>query len=188
MVNRILFLFSRARAESRHINKELPTAKWRRERRIRLSAEYQPASPTMVAAVTAAASASSVRPLSESNGGGAESPLDMSGKPPPPPYREPLPGSQFAHHLARPSVITQAPKRGDATRTTPSDSPLVSPTASAAAAATSAAVANQENSSSSGSSVVRATVVAAVSPNTSSSTATAVTASASSGNGKYVHN
>lgn len=31
---------------------------------------------------------------------------------PPPPYREPLPGSTFASTLAhRPSVITQAPKR-----------------------------------------------------------------------------
>lgn len=44
-----------------------------------------------------------------------ETPLDMSvsSKPrtPPPPYREPLPGSTFANTLARPSVITQAPKR-----------------------------------------------------------------------------
>lgn len=46
-----------------------------------------------------------------------ECPIDMSvasSKPrsPPPPYREPLPGSTFASTLAaRPSVITQAPKR-----------------------------------------------------------------------------
>lgn len=44
-------------------------------------------------------------------------PLDMSvanlkqRNSPPPPYREPLPGSQFASSLARPSVITQAPPK-----------------------------------------------------------------------------
>lgn len=50
---------------------------------------------------------------SNGNGVGIETPLDMSvsAKPPPPPYREPLPGSTFANTLARPSVITQAPKR-----------------------------------------------------------------------------
>lgn len=109
-------------SDVRLTNKELPTTKWRRERRIRLSAEYQQTSPTnaaAVAAASAAAAASGVRPLGESNGNShlmmaAESPLDMSAKPPPPPYREPLPGSQFAHHLARPSVIvTQAPKQHD---------------------------------------------------------------------------
>lgn len=67
-----------------------------------------------------------IKPLSESNSANnsscsstnssnIETPLDMSvtSKPrtPPPPYREPLPGSQFASALARPSVITQAPKR-----------------------------------------------------------------------------
>lgn len=53
------------------------------------------------------------------NGNNVEIPLDMSvtaaavaaTKPPPPPYREPLPGSQFSAIAARPSVITQAPKR-----------------------------------------------------------------------------
>lgn len=39
--------------------------------------------------------------------------MSVSTKPrsPPPPYREPLPGSTYATALARPSVITQAPKR-----------------------------------------------------------------------------
>uniref|UniRef100_A0A1A9WRP0 Transcription cofactor vestigial-like protein 4 n=1 Tax=Glossina brevipalpis TaxID=37001 RepID=A0A1A9WRP0_9MUSC len=47
-----------------------------------------------------------------------DSPLDMSlssslkqRNSPPPPYREPLPGSTFATTLARPSVITQAPPK-----------------------------------------------------------------------------
>ncbi|XP_037032069.1 uncharacterized protein LOC119071298 isoform X2 [Bradysia coprophila] len=90
--------------DTRISNKELPTTKWRRERRIRVSSEYHsPPSP-------------GVKPLSESNStNSAETPLDMSvpSKPrtPPPPYREPLPGSTFATTLARPSVITQAPKR-----------------------------------------------------------------------------
>lgn len=89
------------------INKELPTTKWRRDRRIRLSSEYH--SDNSVA----------VKPLGESNSGtlnenaNMETPLDMTttvskiAAPPPPPYREPLPGSNFS----RPSVITQAPKR-----------------------------------------------------------------------------
>lgn len=117
--------------DTRLTSKELPTTKWRRDRRIRMSSEYHsPGSPN-------------VKPLSESNstnssnGSGSssasncsngngfsnvsatamviETPLDMSvsSKPrtPPPPYREPLPGSTFANTLARPSVITQAPKR-----------------------------------------------------------------------------
>ncbi|KAM7358849.1 tondu-domain-containing Growth Inhibitor isoform 2-T3 [Cochliomyia hominivorax] len=48
-------------------------------------------------------------------------PLDMSvgnlkqRNSPPPPYREPLPGSQFSSTLARPSVITQAPPKRDST-------------------------------------------------------------------------
>ncbi|KAJ6649462.1 hypothetical protein Bhyg_04698 [Pseudolycoriella hygida] len=93
------------RTDTRISNKELPTTKWRRERRIRVSSEYHsPPSP-------------GVKPLSESNSSIiAETPLDMSVPPrpprtPPPPYREPLPGSTFATTLARPSVITQAPKR-----------------------------------------------------------------------------
>lgn len=107
--------------DNRLNNKELPTTKWRRDRRIRMSSEYHSSPSSPIA----------VKPLSESNSSnsatspnalaaspvGHESPLDMSvsaNKPPPPPYREPLPGSQFVHHqthLARPSVITQAPKR-----------------------------------------------------------------------------
>ncbi|XP_013110971.1 proline-rich protein 36 isoform X2 [Stomoxys calcitrans] len=49
-----------------------------------------------------------------------EAPLDMSvsssqkqRNSPPPPYREPLPGSQFVPSLPRPSVITQAPPKRD---------------------------------------------------------------------------
>lgn len=53
-------------------------------------------------------------PESRHNMNNGEAPLDMTltGKPrsPPPPYREPLPGSNFAT-TPRPSVITQAPKR-----------------------------------------------------------------------------
>lgn len=92
------------------INKELPTTKWRRDRRIRLSSEYHHSNhePT-----------GTVKPLGESNQSNSigdsntEIPLDMSvgvSKPPPPPYRDPLPGSTFCT-MSRPSVITQAPKR-----------------------------------------------------------------------------
>lgn len=49
-----------------------------------------------------------------------DAPLDMSvssslklRNSPPPPYREPLPGSQFVSSLPRPSVITQAPPKRD---------------------------------------------------------------------------
>lgn len=126
-------------------SKELPTSKWRRDRRIRFYSEYSHFANGGSPSVT-------VKPLSESNSGGpttnslaavnpspssstaisghidsmvasatADSlPLDMSvltsvQKNPPPPYREPLPGSTFANALVRPSVITQAPKR-DAVR------------------------------------------------------------------------
>lgn len=119
--------------ESRLTAKELPTTKWRRDRRMRAASEYQHSlssqnSPSMGAASVASPPASPpiMRPLCESTNRTAlpiiESPIDMSVtsttmKPrasPPPPYREPLPGSTFATTLARPSVITQAPpKRGD---------------------------------------------------------------------------
>lgn len=63
-----------------------------------------------------------IKPLGESNQSNSlsdnnsmEIPLDMSvgaaTKPPPPPYRDPLPGSTFCTAMSRPSVITQAPKR-----------------------------------------------------------------------------
>lgn len=96
------------------LNKELPTTKWRRDRRIRLSSEYHTHDGPVM------------RPLSDSNQSSSscssndgysnsEIPLDMSlsSKPPPPPYREPLPGSAFAlvSGVARPSVITQAPRK-----------------------------------------------------------------------------
>lgn len=92
------------------INKELPTTKWRRDRRIRLSSEYHHSNHEPVG---------TVKPLGESNQSNSisdssmEIPLDMSvggTKPPPPPYRDPLPGSTFCA-MSRPSVITQAPKR-----------------------------------------------------------------------------
>lgn len=97
------------------ITKELPTTKWRRDRRIRLSSEYHHNHETI----------STVKPLGESNQSNQsmnngssdtmEIPLDMSVNAtkqqlPPPPYREPLPGSTFST-VTRPSVITQAPKR-----------------------------------------------------------------------------
>lgn len=93
------------------INKELPTTKWRRDRRIRLSSEYHNHDTIGI-----------IKPLGESNQSNQtnndtnsmEIPLDMSvhavKQPPPPPYREPLPGSTFSV-MQRPSVITQAPKR-----------------------------------------------------------------------------
>lgn len=91
------------------INKELPTTKWRRDRRIRT--EYHHSSHESVGIV---------KPLGESNQSNSindscmEIPLDMSvgssKPPPPPPYRDPLPGSTFST-MSRPSVITQAPKR-----------------------------------------------------------------------------
>lgn len=110
------------------INKELPTTKWRRDRRIRLSSEYHHSNheAAMVSAAgattaTAVGGAALIKPLGESNQSNSisdnnsmEIPLDMSvggaTKPPPPPYRDPLPGSTFCT-MSRPSVITQAPKR-----------------------------------------------------------------------------
>lgn len=127
-------------------SKELPTSKWRRDRRIRFYSEYSHSAN--------GGNSATVKPLSESNSVGGLSnnmtttsnpsspsssstattsnnghidsmiisatdsvPLDMTvispsvPRNPPPPYREPLPGSTFANALARPSVITQAPKR-----------------------------------------------------------------------------
>lgn len=92
-------------------NKELPTTKWRRDRRVRSSSEYHQNNHELGVGI--------VKPLGESNQtksvgeSSMEIPLDMSVgalKPPPPPYRDPLPGSTFSI-LSRPSVITQAPKR-----------------------------------------------------------------------------
>lgn len=90
----------------------MPTTKWRRDRRIRLSSEYHHSNHSHELVGT-------VKPLGESNQSNSlgdnsiEIPLDMSvggSKPPPPPYRDPLPGSTFCT-MSRPSVITQAPKR-----------------------------------------------------------------------------
>lgn len=102
----------------------MPTTKWRRDRRIRLSSEYHHSNHETTATTTAATVAGGttlIKPLGESNQSNSisdnnsmEIPLDMSvgaaTKPPPPPYRDPLPGSTFCT-MSRPSVITQAPKR-----------------------------------------------------------------------------
>lgn len=89
-------------------SKELPTTKWRRDRRLRVS-EYHSQSSQM-----STSSGKPLSPESRQNLNNGEAPLDMTltGKQrsPPPPYREPLPGSNFAT-TPRPSVITQAPKR-----------------------------------------------------------------------------
>ncbi|KPU79027.1 uncharacterized protein Dana_GF10943 [Drosophila ananassae] len=84
--------------EMRVTSKELPTIKWRRERRQR-AAEYQV----------------------HDGGSGMDRPIDMSvtsgslklhqqqlRASPPPPYREPLSGTLYTAN-SRPSVVTQAP-------------------------------------------------------------------------------
>ncbi|KAH8236151.1 hypothetical protein KR032_009987, partial [Drosophila birchii] len=93
--------------EMRVTAKELPTTKWRRERRQR-TAEYQ---------VHDAVSSDRERDREERD---MDSPIDMSVSSgtlkhqlrasPPPPYREPLPGTNYAAN-SRPSVITQAPPK-----------------------------------------------------------------------------
>ncbi|KAH8286117.1 hypothetical protein KR054_002773, partial [Drosophila jambulina] len=93
--------------EMRVTAKELPTTKWRRERRQR-TAEYQ---------VHDAVSSDRDREREERD---MDSPIDMSVSSgtlkhqmrasPPPPYREPLPGTNYAAN-SRPSVITQAPPK-----------------------------------------------------------------------------
>ncbi|XP_034657194.1 extensin isoform X2 [Drosophila subobscura] len=99
-------------SEMRVTSKELPTTKWRRERRQR-TAEYQ---------VHDAGSSDRERDREERD---MDSPIDMSltsgsgsgalklhqnRASPPPPYREPLPGTNYAAN-SRPSVITQAPPK-----------------------------------------------------------------------------
>ncbi|XP_017036631.1 protein enabled homolog isoform X1 [Drosophila kikkawai] len=93
--------------EMRVTAKELPTTKWRRERRQR-TAEYQ---------VHDAVSSDREREREDRD---MDSPIDMSVSSgtlkhqlrasPPPPYREPLPGTNYAAN-SRPSVITQAPPK-----------------------------------------------------------------------------
>ncbi|XP_016966375.1 protein enabled homolog isoform X2 [Drosophila biarmipes] len=92
-------------SEMRVTSKELPTTKWRRERRQR-TAEYQ---------VHEAGSSERERERERED---MDSPIDMSvttgalkqRASPPPPYREPLPGTNYAAN-SRPSVITQAPPK-----------------------------------------------------------------------------
>ncbi|XP_037907187.1 transcription cofactor vestigial-like protein 4 isoform X2 [Hermetia illucens] len=123
--------------EARLTTKELPTTKWRRDRRLRAneyhhhshssSSSMSPLSPQNLhhphspQNSTNNTNGNMVRPLSETTQNSiTETPLDMSvtsamvkQRSPPPPYREPLPGSTFATALARPSVITQAPPKRD---------------------------------------------------------------------------
>ncbi|XP_016934766.2 protein enabled homolog isoform X2 [Drosophila suzukii] len=98
-------------SEMRVTSKELPTTKWRRERRQR-TAEYQ---------VHEAGSSERDRERErerERDREDMDSPIDMSvttgalkqRASPPPPYREPLPGTNYAAN-SRPSVITQAPPK-----------------------------------------------------------------------------
>ncbi|XP_017052022.1 extensin isoform X2 [Drosophila ficusphila] len=96
-------------SEMRVTSKELPTTKWRRDRRQR-TAEYQ---------VHEAGSGDRERERErEREDRDMDSPIDMSvtsgalkqRASPPPPYREPLPGTNYAAN-SRPSVITQAPPK-----------------------------------------------------------------------------
>lgn len=95
----------------------MPTTKWRRDRRLRTSSEYHAQTSLQLANCLRLAAAEQQLNGNGVGGGagGDNGPLDMSltSKPrtPPPPYREPLPGSTYAAISARPSVITQAPKR-----------------------------------------------------------------------------
>ncbi|XP_017128310.1 extensin isoform X2 [Drosophila elegans] len=94
-------------SEMRVTAKELPTTKWRRERRQR-TAEYP---------VHEAGNSDRERER-EREDRDMDSPIDMSvttgalklRASPPPPYREPLPGTNYAAN-SRPSVITQAPPK-----------------------------------------------------------------------------
>ncbi|XP_070070910.1 uncharacterized protein Tgi isoform X2 [Drosophila takahashii] len=99
-------------SEMRVTSKELPTTKWRRDRRQR-TAEYQ------VHEVQGAGSSERERERErEHEDRDMDSPIDMSvttgalkqRASPPPPYREPLPGTNYAAN-SRPSVITQAPPK-----------------------------------------------------------------------------
>ncbi|KAH8335062.1 hypothetical protein KR074_002183, partial [Drosophila pseudoananassae] len=98
--------------EMRVTSKELPTTKWRRERRQR-AAEYQ---------VHDGSSGDRDRERERERDRDMDSPIDMSVSSgvlklhqqlrasPPPPYREPLPGAVYTAN-SRPSVITQAPPK-----------------------------------------------------------------------------
>ncbi|KAH8380012.1 hypothetical protein KR009_008503, partial [Drosophila setifemur] len=100
--------------EMRVTAKELPTTKWRRERRQRAAGEYH---------FHDAGSSDKDRELElerqrEREERDMDSPIDMSVSSgalkhrasPPPPYREPLPGTVYTAN-SRPSVITQAPPK-----------------------------------------------------------------------------
>lgn len=96
-------------AEMRATSKVLTTTKWRRERRQR-SAGYQPHE--------AGNSERERERERDREDRDMDSPIDMSvttgalkqRASPPPPYREPLPGTNYAAN-SRPSVITQAPPK-----------------------------------------------------------------------------
>ncbi|EDW94426.2 uncharacterized protein Dyak_GE21976, isoform D [Drosophila yakuba] len=96
-------------SEMRATSKVLTTTKWRRERRQR-SAGYQPHE--------AGSSERDRERDRDREDRDMDSPIDMSvttgalkqRASPPPPYREPLPGTNYAAN-SRPSVITQAPPK-----------------------------------------------------------------------------
>ncbi|EDV97162.1 proline-rich receptor-like protein kinase PERK8 [Drosophila grimshawi] len=102
-------------SETRLTSKELPTAKWRRERRQRAAAaEYQ--------VHDAGSDRERERERERDREPDMDSPIDMSvtsstvkhqRASPPPPYREPQGGAASSHCYAasRPSVITQAPPK-----------------------------------------------------------------------------
>lgn len=99
--------------ETRLTSKELPTNKWRRERRQRAAAaEYQ----------VHDSNSEREREREREREPDMDSPIDMSvtsntvkhqRASPPPPYREPLAGGASSHCYvaSRPSVITQAPPK-----------------------------------------------------------------------------
>lgn len=103
------FLFS----ESKLSNKELPTSKWRRERR--RTSEYHHQTQNPITFSNSLRTSQDNECIISNYNGVTDAPLDMTltSKPrtPPPPYREPLPGSIFACASNRPSVITQAPPK-----------------------------------------------------------------------------
>ncbi|XP_030372449.1 extensin isoform X2 [Scaptodrosophila lebanonensis] len=104
-------------SETRLTSKELPTAAWRRERRQR-TAEYQVHDAGGGCGGAGSITTAGIGGLGIAAERDMDSPIDMSvtssslkhqRSSPPPPYREPLPGTNYA--AMRPSVITQAPPK-----------------------------------------------------------------------------
>lgn len=110
-------------AETRLTSKELPTTKWRRERRHRAAAvDYQVHD---AGGSSSSNSSEREREREREREPDMDSPIDMSvtsstvkhqRASPPPPYREPLAGishssASSSYAASRPSVITQAPPK-----------------------------------------------------------------------------